>query len=161
METKQLSRGQFLKQIGLSSSALMAFYCMGGVTACTSDDDPKPDDNTNTSGTSGSNSNSNNKTDFTIDLTSINYSKLKTEGEFVYKDGIIIANTKGGTYVALSKACTHQGTDVQYRLTQDDFWCNNHGSEYNKDGSVKKNPATDSLKVYKTELKGDSLRIYE
>lgn len=29
METSQLNRGQFLKQLGLSSAALMSFYCLG------------------------------------------------------------------------------------------------------------------------------------
>lgn len=159
METKQeqLSRGQFLKQLGLSGSALMAVYCLGGVTSCTSDDeDPTPTTNNNT----GNNTTST-KVDFKLDLTTADYSKLKTEGGFVYKDKLIIANVKGGRYVALSKACTHQGTDVQYRLTQDDFWCSNHGSEFNLDGTVKKDPASASLKIYKTELNGELLRVYE
>jgi cytochrome b6-f complex iron-sulfur subunit len=167
MEQTQLSRGQFLRQLGLSSGALMAFYCMGtGLTACSgSDSDPTPDPgpgpgtNPGTSSaikgtTSGAN------IDFTIDLTNAEYSKLKTTGEFNYVANIIIVNT-GGTYVALSKVCTHEGSTIAYRSATNDFKCPNHGSEFNLDGSVKLSPASKSLTVYKTEIQnsGNTLRV--
>lgn len=157
MENSQLSRGQFLKQLGLSSGALMAFYCLGTVTACTSsDEDPAPSGTTNTGNTSS-------KVDFTLDLTTNDFSKLKTEGNYVYKDKIIVANIKGGSFVALSKACTHEGTDVQYRLSQNDFFCPNHGSEFSTSGAVEKSPASKALTLYKTELDatGNKLRVFE
>jgi cytochrome b6-f complex iron-sulfur subunit len=160
MENTNLSRGQFLKQLGLSSGALMAFYCLGTVTACTKDDEPAASGTTTNPNTTGTNTTTT-KVDFTLDLTTNDYKKLKTEGEFVYKDDIIIANVKGGKFVALSKACTHAGTTVQYRAKEDDFWCSNHGSEFGHDGKVEKSPATTGLKVFKTELTGDKLRISE
>ncbi len=166
MEQTQLSRGQFLRQMGLSSGALMAFYCLGtGLTACGGDDDPTPDSGPgpgpgpNTSGaikgtTSGA------SLDFTVDLTHADYSKLKTTGEFNYVANIIIVNT-GGSYVALSKVCTHQGSTIAFRSATNDFKCPNHGSEFNLDGSVKLSPATQSLAVYKTEIQnsGNTLRV--
>jgi cytochrome b6-f complex iron-sulfur subunit len=154
---ENMNRGEFLKSLGLSSSALMAFYCLGTATSCSSTENPAPLGNTNPTGTT----NTSNKIDFTLDLSTADYKTLKTEGEFVYKDKIIVANTKGGNYVALSKACTHASADIKYRLTENDFWCSLHGSEFNTSGSVKKSPATSALNVYKTELKGDKLRIYE
>lgn len=142
--TDQMKRGEFLRSLGLSSAALMSFYCLGTtMTACSSDsDDPTP----TTPGTGTG------KVDFTLDLTTAANAKLKTDGGFVYQDNIIVARVKGGTYVALAKACTHQGTDVQYRLTEDDFWCNNHGSQFSKTGTVEVGPATQALKVYKAAL---------
>ncbi|GAB3641790.1 QcrA and Rieske domain-containing protein [Spirosoma arcticum] len=148
--TEQMKRGEFLRNLGLSSAALMSFYCMGTLTSCSSDDDPAPG-GTTTPGTSGVN--------FTLDLTNASFSKLKTDGQFVYQDNIIVARVKGGTYVAMSKACTHAGTDVQYRLAQDDFWCNNHGSEFAPNGSVQVGPATQSLKLYKTVLSTDGNKL--
>ncbi|AFK01835.1 Rieske (2Fe-2S) iron-sulfur domain-containing protein [Emticicia oligotrophica DSM 17448] len=172
METKQLSRGQFLKQLGLSSAALMSFYCLGtGLTACSKgSDDPAP--TTSPSGTTtGGNTSASADTgitgtskgtsiDFTIDLTNSNFKSLKTEGSFTYVDDIIIANAKGA-FVALSKICTHQGTTIDFRSGTNDFKCSNHGSEFKIDGSVQKDPATKALTVYKTELStnGNSLRI--
>ncbi|AQG81913.1 ubiquinol-cytochrome c reductase iron-sulfur subunit [Spirosoma montaniterrae] len=153
METKptinnQQSRAEFLRSLGLSSAALMAFYCMGTLTSCSSDSDdpapaPAPPSNV----------------DFTLDLTTSDFSKLKTIGQFAYRDSIIVARVKDGSYVALSKACTHQGTDVQYRLNEDDFWCSNHGSEFGANGVVQVGPAARALTVYKTALSTDGNRL--
>ncbi len=166
METSQLSRGQFLKQLGMSSAALMSFYCLGtGLTSCSSSsDDPTPNPTTGTGGGTNTNSGVTGTTsgaiDFTIDLTNSNFVKLKTEGEFTYVGDIIIANAKG-TFVALSKVCTHQGTTINYRSGTNDFLCPNHGSQFKTDGTVSKDPATKALTVYKTELlnSGNSLKI--
>lgn len=168
MEQTQLSRGQFLRQLGLSSGALMAFYCMGtGLTACGGDDDPTPDPGPGPGSGPGPSTSAAIKgttsgagIDFTVDLTHADYSKLKTTGEFSYVADIIIANT-GNSYVALSKVCTHEGNRIEYRSANGDFKCPAHGSEFNLDGSVKLSPASQSLKVYKTELQnsGNTLRV--
>lgn len=166
METTQLSRGQFLKQLGLSSAALMSFYCLGTtMTACTNTTaDPMPvpsttttptPTNTGLTGTAKGNS-----IDFSLDLTNDNFKKLKTEGQFLYVEDIIIANAKG-VFVAISKVCTHQGTAIEFRSANNDFRCPNHGSEFRLDGSVQKDPASKGLAVYKTSLSmdGNSLKI--
>jgi len=59
METSQLNRGQFLKQLGLSSAALMSFYCLGTVlTSCSKDDsEPAPIKGTTGGGTTGGGTN--------------------------------------------------------------------------------------------------------
>lgn len=165
METSQLSRGQFLKQLGMSSAALMSFYCLGtGLTSCSKDDaDLTPTGSTGGaigSAPTGVTGTTSGAIDFTIDLTNTNFMKLKTEGEFAYVADIIIANAKG-TFVALSKVCTHQGTTINYRSATNDFFCPNHGSQFKTDGSVQRDPANRALAVYKTELLNgnNSLRI--
>ncbi|MDZ7934866.1 MAG: Rieske (2Fe-2S) protein [Emticicia sp.] len=166
MKTSQLSRGQFLKQLGMSSAALMSFYCLGtGLTSCsTASDDPTPTPTPTPGGGAatipGVTGTTSGTIDFTIDLSNVNFSKLKTQGEFTYVGDIIIANAKG-TFVALSKVCTHQGTTINYRSGTNDFRCPNHGSEFRLDGSVTKSPASRALTVYKTEVlnSGNSLKI--
>jgi cytochrome b6-f complex iron-sulfur subunit len=157
MKNEQISRGQFLKDLGLGGAALMAFYCLGGVSACKSSSDPTPSTTTGNNNTN-TNTNTNTSIDFTLDLTSADYKGLKTAGGFVYKDDIIIANANG-TYVALSKVCTHQGTTVSYRSASNDMYCSNHGSQFNVDGSVKTGPAASGLKVYKTTLSTDGNKL--
>lgn len=170
METKQtenLSRGQFLRSLGLSSSALMAFYCMGTLTACSSGDDPDPqttggnntggNGNNTTSGVTGTTNGS--AINFVVDLTSDNYKSLKTEGEFAIIGDTIVVLSTNKTYVALSKACTHEGTTVAYRKAQNDIKCPNHGSEFNLDGSVKLSPAASPLTVYKATLSTDGNKL--
>ena len=146
--TDSMKRGEFLRSLGLSTAALMSFYCLGTtLTACSgSSVDPTPAIDT---------------TNFTLDLTSSSTSSLKTEGGYIYQDTVIVARVTGGGYVALSKACTHEGTNVQYRLTQNDFYCSNHGSEFSTSGLVQVGPATKSLTVYKTTLSagGNSLQV--
>ena len=173
METKQedsVSRGQFLRSLGLSSSALMAFYCMGTLTSCSSNDDPGPmtTEGNNNNGNNGGNmsagvtgTTTGSNINFTVDLTSENYKKLKTEGEFSIIGDTIVVAAPNNRFVALSKACTHQGTTVQYRKASNDIWCNNHGSEFNLDGTVKKSPAASPLTVYQATLSqnGNTLTV--
>lgn len=165
METKQnLTRGQFMKQLGLSSKALMAFYCLGAVSACSKEDDPNPvnnnNNNNNNTNTGLTGTTTGTSINFTLDLTNATYSKLLTEGEFLIIGDVIVANAKGN-YVALSKACTHQGTTIQYRKDNNDFRCPNHGSEFALSGTVTKSPAVDSLKTFTATLATDkkSLKV--
>jgi cytochrome b6-f complex iron-sulfur subunit len=156
-ETKnEKTRAEFLRELGLSSAALMAFYCMGtGLSSCSKKEaDPAPANN--------GNNNNNTKIDFTLDLTSNDFKTLKTEGEFIIKDALIIANA-AGTYVALSKACTHEGTSVSFRKAENDFRCPTHGSVFTTAGAVKTGPAASALKTYKTEVleNGNKLRVSE
>lgn len=157
MQESTMKRGQFLRELGLSSSALLAFYCIGTtITACsTGSSDPTPTTTTgNASGIAGNADISKGMISFTIDLTNSNYSKLKTVGNFAIIDSIIVANAKG-TLVALSKACTHEGTALGYRSVQNDFFCTNHGSEFSTTGAVEVGPATKSLTVYQAQLSTD------
>ncbi|TAE37047.1 MAG: Rieske (2Fe-2S) protein [Runella slithyformis] len=165
MEQKEtISRGQFIRDLGLSSATLMAFYCMGTtLTSCTNstpDPTPPPTNPVNT-GLTGNAELGKGAINFTLDLTSENFKKLKTEGQFVIVGDVIVANAKGNKLIALAKACTHQGTAVEYRLGNDDFLCANHGSVFNTNGSVKQAPAATPLTVFKTELSmnGNSLVV--
>lgn len=170
-----LKRGEFLRSLGLSASALMAFYCMGTLTSCSSGDEPGPmatggsgATGGNTGGTGGGSATTGvtgttagASIDFIIDLTSDNYKILKTDGEFAIIGDTIVIHTSGANYVALSKACTHAGTTVQFRKGSNDIFCSNHGSEFNLNGSVKKSPAVAPLTVFRTTLSqnGNSLTV--
>ncbi|GAA4468883.1 hypothetical protein GCM10023189_54970 [Nibrella saemangeumensis] len=165
----KMKRGDFLRTLGLSTSALMAFYCMGTLTSCSNGDDPAPSNNNNnnpgtgTVGFAGNAEASKGKVDFTLDLTSSTYSTLKTQGNYTKIGDVLIANAKSGRYIAVAKTCTHEGGGLDYRSNSDDLLCNNHGGQFNTDGSVKLAPPTNALKVYKTELtnNNNTLRITE
>ncbi|MEI7582632.1 Rieske (2Fe-2S) protein [Runella sp.] len=156
MQENTMKRGQFLRELGLSSSALLAFYCIGTtMTACsTGSSDPTPTTTGTTSGITGNADTAKGAISFTLDLTNSKYLTLKTAGNFVIVDSIIVANAKG-TLVALSKACTHEGTALSYRSAQNDFHCSNHGSEFSTTGAVEVGPATKALAVYQAQLSSD------
>jgi cytochrome b6-f complex iron-sulfur subunit len=162
METanqEKMKRGEFLRSLGLSTSTLMAFYCLGTtMTACGSGDNEAPepvDPGTGGSGIAGTTTG--NAINFTIDLTKV--TDLKTKGKFQIIGDTIVALTDAGTYVALAKRCTHEGSNVQYRLAQNDFWCPTHQSEFSTTGTVEQGPATTALKTYKTSLSADGNTI--
>lgn len=180
METTEkkevLKRGEFLRSLGASSAALMAFYCMGTLTSCSGTEDPGPmtSGGTNTGGSTGGMTGGGNAStgvtgtttggsiDFIVDLNSDTYKSLKTVGEFaIIGDTIVIHTSTANSFVALSKACTHAGTTVQYRKGSNDIFCSNHGSEFNLNGTVKKSPAPAPLTVYRATLSqdGNSLTV--
>lgn len=98
--------------------------------------------------------------DFTIDITQSPYAALKNVGGSVVKDSVIIACTGLSTYVAVAKKCTHQGTTIQFQLSNFRFHCPNHGSEFSVSGEVLKGPALRNLQKLNTELTGTSLRVF-
>ncbi len=98
--------------------------------------------------------------DFTLDLNNAANSPLKTNGGSIYKDGVIVARTGGGSFLAYSQYCTHQGYTVIYDNQNSVFYCNAHGSVFNLSGSPVQGPAPSSLTKYNTQLTGTSLRVY-
>lgn len=62
------------------------------------------------------------------------------------------------TYTALLMRCTH--ADNQLTVTDNGFYCNLHGSTFDKEGNVKKGPAERKLKELKTEINQSNLIIY-
>ena len=135
-----MNREEFLKQLGVT--ALLT--CTGNVMfGCSSQSDPAPAN-----------------ADFTLDLSSSQYSTLNTVGGSVAANGIIIARLSTTEFVALSRACTHEGTAINYRSSQKDFLCPNHGARFSTTGSVLAGPANSSLRKYNTTLTGTSLRVF-
>ncbi len=120
-------------------------------------DDPSPGGNGNGDGISGTTTG--NAVNFTIDLTNGTYSPLKTAGAYRVIGDVLVAFTTNSTYVALSKACTHEGFTLRYRDSSNDIFCSNHGSEFTIAGAVQKRPDTgdniSALKVYKISLSSD------
>jgi len=160
-----MKRGEFIRSLGLSSAALMAFYCMGTLTSCSSDD-PAPTTGaggttppTTSSGLTGNAETSKGAINFTLDLTSNDFKTLKTAGEFVKIGDVLVASVTGG-FVAVQRLCTHNNLDgLSYRLNSNDIGCNVHGSVFATTGTVKNGPAASALKTYKTALSTDGNKL--
>lgn len=97
--------------------------------------------------------------DFTLDLTAAANHVLTLNGGYLYNQGVIVARTMAGLYIAVSQACTHQGTAVTYNSSLNYFYCSAHGSSFLQDGTVTGGPAPSPLKVYTCTLTGTSLRV--
>ena len=135
-----MNRKDFLKLTGMSAGAFILANC---VSSCKKNETASP---TNI--------------DFTLDLAASANVSLNTAGGFIYNSGVIVAKTTGGTYIAVSSKCTHEGTTVQYESASSQFHCPNHGANFQNDGTVKNGPATQPLQKYNTTLTGTSLRVF-
>jgi cytochrome b6-f complex iron-sulfur subunit len=61
------------------------------------------------------------KKDFTLNLAQAGNLSLKTKGNALVKNGVIIAYTNAGDYIAVDAASTHQGTTVEYQAASSGF----------------------------------------
>jgi cytochrome b6-f complex iron-sulfur subunit len=140
-----MERKEFLSLLGLSTAGIFAGACLGSCSK--------------TSATQGVVT-APTVVDFTIDLSLPANNNLASDGGYIYSNGIIVARTTAGNYVAVSQACTHEGVSVQYVSSQDLFYCPSHGAKYSDNGAVISGPTSVALKQYNTSLSGNSLRIY-
>lgn len=101
------------------------------------------------------------KIDFSIDLNQSQFSSLLNNGGVVRYQQLIIAKTLQGDYIAASEFCTHNGVSLEYSELDNKYWCPAHGSQFSIDGTLLNGPAQLPLKTYKTQLKGQLLRVYE
>lgn len=132
-----MNRKDFLSLVGIGATGIIAASCL---SAC------KKENNTNI--------------DFTLDLNSSANSALAANGGYVISQGVIVAKTSAGEYIAVSAACTHQGVNVQFQSSSNRFHCPSHGANFSTTGSVQNGPANSPLTKYNTSLSGNMLRVY-
>lgn len=155
-----MKRGEFISQIGLSSQALLAFYCFGATSCKNSDVEAQPNNvPIKEAGLTGNAESGSGKIDFSLDLTLPVNAPLKTAGGFVRVGSVLVAQTLKGAYVAVAKFCTHSAGVLVFQPESDDFWCPVHGSLFNLDGTVKQSPAPVAVKLYKVEINADKTRL--
>lgn len=141
-----ISRKEFLKNLGLSSTALWAIYCSASLSSCKNE--------TLAPTTQPS------KIDFTLDLTAPLNASLKTKGGFVVKNDVVIANTMAGKLVAVSLICSHQqNKNIIY--ANGEFACTVHGSRFDDTGKVLGGPAKSNITQYQVSQTNNTLRIFE
>ena len=139
-----MDRKNFLSQVGVGAAAFLAPICLGGIAGCgKSSNDSTPSAPSNV--------------DFTLDVSS---GALASNGGFLVSQGILVARTNAGAFLAVSAACTHEGTSVTYNAANNNFVCPNHGAKFSNTGMVTLGPATTNLKSYNTSLTNSTLRIY-
>ena len=147
-----MERKQFLRTLGTGAAFALTFPCLHG---CSSDSgeviDPKPIPT---------------GVDFTIDLSSAEGAKLKNNGDFFLKNFVVVVKNLEGNFVAASQICSHQQTDEVRFKTEDGgiFHCSTHGSRFSQTGTPLNqigNDVAKPLKIFKTELNGQILRVFE
>ncbi|OWW25144.1 (2Fe-2S)-binding protein [Zobellia sp. OII3] len=149
-----MERKQFLKSLGASAAFAIAFPCLH---ACSTDSEDE--DGGNVPVPTG--------VDFTIDLSAPENAKLAEKGGFVLKNLVVVVQNLEGEYVAASQVCSHEGYE-QVRFADVDggiFYCDVHGSRFEQDGTPiyekVEGVTSKPLKIFKTELNDNMLRVFE
>jgi len=132
-----MNRKEFLSLVGIGATGVFVASCL---SAC------KKENNSNI--------------DFTLDLSSSFNAALTNNGGYVISQGVIVAKTNAGEYIAVSAACTHEGVNVQFQSSNNRFHCPAHGANFTASGSVQNGPANSPLTKYNTNLSGNMLRVY-
>lgn len=142
-----MNRKEFFARAGFGAAAVLLPACIAGLSSsCSSDDSSSSTPAPAPTGI-----------DFNVDVSS---GTLATNGGFMVTNRIVIARTLTGSFIAVSATCTHEGTNVNYNGSGNNFICPNHNSEFTSTGVVTKGPATSNLKQYNTSLNGNTLRVY-
>lgn len=113
-----IERRDFLKQLGLSGSALLAVYCAGSLSSCKSDDVTPA------------------VAQFTLNLDDAANAVLKTNGGYIIKNEVVIAKTTNGDYAAVSVLCRHENLkQVIYKKASNEFFCTAHDARFDTKGT--------------------------
>ncbi|WP_299289223.1 Rieske 2Fe-2S domain-containing protein [uncultured Mucilaginibacter sp.] len=141
-----MDRKEFLASIGLSAASFAILSCVG----CSKSSDNLSSGTAN--GPTGVN--------FTLDLSSSANAALLTNGGYLVSNGVIVARTTAGAYIAVQQSCTHENYGLVYQGSNNRFYCNNHGATFSNSGAVTNGPANRPLTTYNTTLTGTSLKVY-
>ena len=73
-------------------------------------------------------------------------------------DAVLVKD--GSTYRAFERACTHQGTSVDWQAGSGDFLCPNHGARFSATGQVTMGPANTPLRAIEVSVAADGTVTY-
>ena len=141
-----MNRNEFLKKMGVGAAFALTATCLGGCAV----ENIAPDSQTNT----------NNAVDFTLDLNSASNAALANPGGYVIVNGsVVVGKANDGSFVAATRTCSHEPRK-QVRLRNNQWYCSAHGAKFGLDGQGLNSLGGNGLKIYQTELNGNSLRVF-
>lgn len=144
-----MTRKDFFAKVGFGAATILVPTCISGLATSCSSDEGSPSNATPTPTPTS--------VDFTLDIST---GSLSVDKGFLVSNGIVVARVNATTFLAVSAACTHEGTNVNYVGSSNSFHCPNHGANYSNQGVHLNGPGSANLKQYNVMLTGNSLRIY-
>ena len=142
-----MNRKEFFEKVGFGVATVFIPACIAGTAVSCSND--------SSGGSSVVPPPAN--VDFSLDIST---GSLAANGGYLVTNGIVVARTLAGGFLAVSASCPHEGTNVKYNSSGNDFFCPNHNAKFTDKGVVTQGPATSNLKEYKTALTGTTLRVF-
>ena len=143
-----MERKAFLRSLGAGAAFALTFPCLQG---CSSDGSSETPEEVPPG------------VDFTIDLSGPDGADLASNGDFIIRNDVVVARNLEGSFVAASRICSHQqNPGVSFVPEQGGiFECYVHGSQFSQDGTPLNTITQNPLKIFRTSLDGDLLRVFE
>ena len=135
-----MTRKEFISKLGIGAAFALTTPC---ISSCAKDEAPEPRD-----------------IDFDMDLTLEENAALATNGGFVIINGIVVARSLSGDYVAATVTCSHNAFDQV--IYQDGEWfCTRHGARFDEAGQGLNPFGSDGLTIFNTQLiDNETLRVF-
>ena len=140
-----MDRKELLSALGMGTASFALINCLG----CSKSRNASP------SGTTGSST-----VDFTLDLNAAANTALAANGGYLITNGVMVARTEAGTYIAVQRSCTHENYTLTYQATNERFYCANHSATFSESGALTHGSASRALTTYNTSLSCTLLRVY-
>lgn len=133
-----MQRRDFIAQLGLGAAFVLTASCLGSCKK--SDTGP---------------------VDFTLDLEDAANAALKTNGNYLVTNQVVVARGIDGNYYAATVVCSHeQKKQITYNKSQNAYYCTEHGARFDLAGNGLNGNGSGGLEVYQTALSGTTLRIF-
>ena len=154
-----MTRKDFLSKVPLGAAFAFTAFCAGGCTKQTL----KEAVNENTSlPTDGLPNPFDKPVDFTIDLTTNEYSNLTTPGSYAFFEDVIIVFSEKQEYLAATKICSDEALPRMI-WENGEYLCEEHGATFDQNGdgtTTYNNLGSKGIAAYQVELNGSLLRVF-
>jgi nitrite reductase/ring-hydroxylating ferredoxin subunit len=130
-----MTRKEFISQLGIGAAFVLTTSCLGSCKKETI------------------------SVDMTLDLSDAAYAKLKNVDSYIVKDGVVVAKTKAGAYIAATVVCSHEDLK-QITLKDDEWYCTAHAARFDQAGKGLNDKGKSGIQVFQTTLTGTSLRVF-
>lgn len=136
-----MERAEFLSKIGMGAMFALTATCLGSCSKqATTPSGP---------------------VDFSINLNEVANVGLASTGGYVIQNGVVIAKIGASTYAAATVICSHEGEkQIMYKSASSQWYCTVHGASFDINGNGLNGNGSKGLTIYKTQVTGNTLRIY-
>jgi cytochrome b6-f complex iron-sulfur subunit len=99
--------------------------------------------------------------DFTLNLDDAANTALKTNGNYLISNDVVVVKGTDGNYYAATVICSHEEKkQVAYDKANNRYKCSAHDAQFDLQGKGLNGNGSKGLTVFKTTLTGSSLRVY-
>jgi nitrite reductase/ring-hydroxylating ferredoxin subunit len=137
-----MNRKEFINKLGIGAAFVLTSSCLG---SCTRDTREL------------------NNVDLCIDLNSSEFAELQDDGGYVIVEGIVVARTLDGDFVAATRTCSHeQLNDILFDADNNEWLCSSHGARFTMEGDGLNSNGSAGLSVYQVQydVSTNALKIF-